>query len=261
MRVFDFDRAVVRSPGASVVDGLRTDKSGALDFAQIAREHGDYIAALHAAGLTVDVLAPLEAYPDSVFVEDPALVFPEGAIVLRPGAATRLGESAAIEAAVHNHFDRILRLEGDEYTDGGDVLVTPQSVFIGLSARTSRKGAQALRARLAELGRDATIVQTPMSVLHLKSASALLDDTTIVATEALAQSGIFARYDVVRIPAGEEPAANLVRVNDAVFVDDRFPRTIDLIARRGLGVVPLRIGEIARLDAGLSCMSLRWHSA
>ena len=260
MRVFDFNRAIVREPGRSVIDGLRQDVSGALNFDEIVREHRAYVAALRMAGLEVDVLPPLEAYPDSVFVEDPALVFPDGAILMRPGAASRQGEVKEIEGALARHFDRVPGLENGEHVDGGDILVTPGAVFIGLSGRTTRKGAEALRTKLRMFGRDARIVETPENVLHLKSASALLDENTVVATKPLAASGIFANFEVVIVPDGEESAANLVRINDAVFVDDRFPRTIALLEKRGLAVVPLSVREIARLDAGLSCMSLRWHT-
>jgi dimethylargininase len=260
MRVFDFDHAIVREPGHSVVNGLRHDARGALDFAQIVREHRAYVAALREAGLRVDVLPPLEEFADSVFVEDPALVFPEGAILLRPGAKSRQGEVAQIEGALSKHFKRVLRLGDEEYVDGGDVLVTPRAVFIGLSARTSRKGAEALSAKLREIGHEARIVQTPPTVLHLKSASALVSEDTIVATDALADSGIFAGFDIVRVAESEDAtAANLVRINDVVFVDDRFPQTIGKIEARGFAVVRLCVSEIAKLDAGLSCMSLRWH--
>jgi dimethylargininase len=261
MRVFDFDHAIVREPGHSVVNGLRHDARGALDFAQIVREHSAYVAALREAGLRVDVLPALEEFPDSVFVEDPALVFPEGAILMRPGAASRQGEVAQIEGALHGHFKKVLRLGDDEYADGGDILVTPRAVFIGLSARTSRKGAEALGARLRELGYASRIVETPKTVLHLKSASALLSENTIVATDALAASGMFADFEIVRVADGEEAtAANLVRINDVAFVDDRFARTIAAIEVHGVAVVRLCVREIARLDAGLSCMSLRWHA-
>jgi dimethylargininase len=260
MRVYDFNRAIVREPGRSVINGLRPDRGSAVSFEKIGADHHAYVKALRTAGLEVDVLPPLEAYPDSVFVEDPAIVFPEGAILMRPGAASRLGESAEIEGALRRHFERVLRLTGDEYVDGGDVLVTPNTVFIGLSARTTRCGAEALRDRLRELGRDTRIVETPKTVLHLKSASALLDDSTIIATRALAQSGIFSGFDIVEVPDGEDPIANLVRINDVLFADDRFARTIDLLEKRRFTVLPLSVREISKLDAGLSCMSLRWHT-
>jgi dimethylargininase len=257
--VFDFDHAIVRAPGRSVVNGLRNDARAEPSYERIAKEHAIYVAALRDAGLTVDVLPPLERYPDSMFVEDPALVFPEGAILLRPGAASRLRETAEIAGAVKRHFETVLALEGEEYVDGGDVLVTPETVFIGLSKRTNRTGAEALCARLAQLGRKARIAQTPDTILHFKTAVALLDEDTIVATKAMAASGIFAGFKVVLAPDDEEAAANLLRVNYAVFVGEGFPRTIDLIAKMGFRVTALPVSEVGKLDAGLSCMSLRWR--
>jgi dimethylargininase len=259
MRVFDFDHAITRQPGRSVVNGIRSDLGTALDFEGIAKEHRTYVAALRAAGLAVEVLPPLEAYPDSIFVEDPALVLPEGAILLRPGASTRLGEREEMRGALKSHFGRVLELQDDEYADGGDVLVTPNAIFIGISARTNRTGAQVLQSKLKQLGRDARIAQTPQGVLHFKTAVSLLDEDTILATKPMADSGIFTGFKTVLVPEGEEAAANALRVNDAVFVGDGFPRTIDLLVKVGLSVVALPVTEIGKLDAGLSCMSLRWR--
>lgn len=258
MRVFDFTNAIVREPGRSVVNGLHSDLSVVPSYEGILREHRAYVAALRAAGLEVDVLPPLERFPDSIFVEDPALVFPEGAILLSPGAPSRLGERDEMRGVLHRHFGRVLELEPDEFADGGDVLVTPQTVFIGLSKRTSRAGAEALCAKLTELGRNARIAETPGTILHFKTASALLGEDTSVATRAMVQSGVLADFEVLPTPDGEEGAANLLRVNDVVLIGDCYPRTAELLARRGFTVHPLPIGEVAKLDAGLSCMSLRW---
>jgi dimethylargininase len=261
MRVFDFNRAIVREPGRSVVNGLRPDGSVPVSFDAVVRQHRAYVDALREAGLEVDVLPALEAYPDSVFVEDPAIVFPEGAILMRPGAPSRQGEVKEIEGALQKHFPRILRLEDDEHVDGGDVLVAPNAVFVGLSARTTLRGAEALQDRLRELGRETRIVEAPKTVLHLKSASALLDNDTVIATKALAATGIFAGFDTIKAADGEDAVTNLVRINDVLFVDGRFARSIDLMEKRGFKIRRLAVSEIAKLDAGLSCLSLRWHSA
>ena len=258
-RVFDFDQALVRAPGRSVVNGIRFDPKIQPTFEGVAREHQAYVAALRDAGLAVEVLPALEAWPDSVFVEDPALVFPEGAILLRPGARSRLGESDEMRDALARHFDCVLELGGDEHADGGDVLVTRKIVFIGVSRRTSRKGAEALREKLHAFGRQARIVETPSSCLHFKTAAGLLSEDTIVATAPMADSGIFAGLRILPVPEGEEAAANLLRVNDFVFVGECYPRTIELLAKEGFAIVPLPVDEIAKLDAGLSCMSLRWR--
>ena len=258
MRVFDFTNAIVREPGRSVIDGLREDRSATPDLAGVRREHATYIAALREIGVKVDVLPPLEAFPDSVFVEDPALVFPAGAILLKPGAPTRLGEREAMRGALTRHFEQVLELEGDAYADGGDVMVTPEVVFIGLSARTNRAGAEALAEKLTQLGHRARIAETPKSILHFKTAASLLDGETVLATRTMAESGIFERFKIVLTPADEEAAANALRVNDRVFVGDRFARTIDLLTNEGYAVKALPVTEIGKLDAGLSCMSLRW---
>lgn len=258
MRVFDFDSAIVRIPAPSVVNGL-SDRGAKPDFEGVLAEHRAYVAALEAAGIVVDILAPLDAFPDSIFVEDPAFVLPEGAILLRPGAPTRMGEVAAIEPALKRHFDQVLTLP-DGFADGGDILITPAEILIGLSARTDLAGAEAFVAQVERLGRRARIAQTPPGTLHFKTASSLLAEDCVVVTPALAATGVFAGLDVLVTPEGEEAGANLLRVNETVLVGAAYPRMAELIAARGLEVVPLDVSEIAKIDAGLSCMSLRWKA-
>ncbi len=257
--VFHFDCALVRSPGASVANGLRAVDRGAPSHEGVQRELDAYVAALTAAGVRVETLPALEAFPDSLFVEDAALVFTEGAIVLRPGASTRLGEAAAIRPALRRRFERVLELTAG-FAEGGDVLVTPRQVLIGLSARTNNAGALALKALLEQLGRKSAIVTTPRGVLHFKTDCSLLDEETVLSTERLAASGVFEGYRVLLTTDGEEAAANALRVNDRVLVGAAFPRTADRLMSAGYEVVLLQNGEIALLDAGFSCLSLRWSA-
>jgi hypothetical protein len=121
------------------VDGLRAEDRGAPDATVFRAEHRAYVAALEAAGVAVTVLEPLEAFPDSVFVEDPALILNGVAIVLRPGAPSRAGEAAALRPALEAHCDGLLDLEAG-LVDGGDILCTDDCVMVGLSARTDREG-------------------------------------------------------------------------------------------------------------------------
>lgn len=260
-RVFDFDRALVRRPGRSVSGGLREGDHADPSYEGVAAEHQAYVAALGAAGVAVEVLPALEAFPDSVFVEDPALVFPEAAIVLRPGAPSRLGEAEAIRAELQSRFERVFDLDGAGHADGGDVLVTPNEVLIGLSSRTDRAGAEALAARLGEIGRPARVVQPPAGVLHLKTGCSLLDEETVIVNPAMARSGILAGFRQVVTADGEEAAANALRINEVLLLGAAFVRTRALVEALGIEVVPLAVAEIGRIDAGLSCMSLRWKQA
>lgn len=254
MSVFDFRRAIVRTPAPGVVDGLRTGGETP-SYEGVLAEHRAYVAALDAGGLVVETLAPLADFPDSVFVEDPAFVFREGAILLKPGACSRLGETAEIAPALRQRFARVLELD-EGFADGGDILILPSEILVGLSARTDKLGAKRFCELARDLGRRARIVETPPGVLHLKTACALIDEQTMIATPALA--GMFEGFEVIETPAGEEKAANLLRLNDTILIGADYPRTIDRLAGRAARIVPLAVAEIRKIDAGLSCMSLRW---
>lgn len=260
MRVFDFNAAIVRSPGKSVVQGLTSTPGAPPDFESLQHEHQGYIAALEAAGLDVTVLAPLEQFPDSVFVEDPALVFSQAAILLRPGAPSRLAERSELLGALTGRFAEVLQLD-QGFADGGDILVTPREILIGLSARTDATGAAQLQKLLHSIGRASRVVTVPRGTLHLKTDCALIDEETILATGNLAASGLLDGYRILMVPEEERAATNAVRVNECVLMRAGCPRTLDLLSRHGVNAVPLPTNEIAKIDAGLSCMSLRWYEA
>ncbi|NNE40335.1 MAG: dimethylarginine dimethylaminohydrolase [Marinicaulis sp.] len=255
--MINFNTAIVRRPAKSVCKGLRAGDGDDPDINGVAAEHDAYVDALQAAGLAVTVLEPLEAFPDSIFVEDPALVFSNFAVLLRPGAPSRRDEPAKLAPALRAHFDQVVELDAG-HADGGDILQTPQGVMIGLSARTDKAGAAALQKVLADRDVESAIVETPAGVLHFKSDCALLDEETVLSTLRLAASNLFSKFQTLLTPDGDEGAANALRINDVVFLGEEFPRTIDLVAGAGFNVVPLPTKEIAKIDAGLSCMSLRW---
>jgi dimethylargininase len=257
MSVFELNSAIVRRPGRSVVDGLRSSAGPAPVFEKVLAEHDAYVEALRAAAVQVTVLDALEQFPDSLFVEDPALVFSAAAILLRPGAPSREQEAETLAPVLTARFPRLLRLPRG-HVDGGDILVMPEAVLIGLSARTDETGARELTTLLASIGRHSRIVHTPSDTLHLKSDCALLDEETVLVTGNLARSGIFDRRRTIIVPDDEPGAANALRINDRMLVRVECPRTADRLADHGYRVVALPAAEIARIDAGLSCMSLRW---
>ena len=254
--VFQFERALVREPAPSVVEGISS--AGIVpDHERLAIEHRAYSDALSTAGVDVEVLAPLLDFPDSVFVEDAAFVLPEGAILLRPGAPSRTGEAAAIAPEIERHFGPVERVESG-MIDGGDILILPDEILVGLSARTDRQGAEGFADWARRLGRSVRVFETPPGLLHLKSGCSLLGEELVLATPDIAGRGLFAGLEVVVTAEGEANAANAIRVNDHLLITAGAPRSAETLARHGFTVVALETGEIEKLDAGLSCMSLRW---
>ncbi|MBI1171929.1 dimethylarginine dimethylaminohydrolase [bacterium] len=259
-RSFRFTHAITRRPAASIVNGLRAVDTGTPSLDLMRRHHADYVAALRATGAVVVELDPLEAFPDSVFVEDTALCLPEGAIVMRPGAPSRLGEAAEMAPHLAALYGEVRRIDGaDSFIEGGDILTTETEVLVGRSARTNAAGIAELTRKVADWGHKVREVITPPGVLHFKTDCSLLDGETILATARLDASGCFAGYRVIHTAEGEEAAANAIRFNDVVLVPAGFPRTRDALVKAGYAVQEIGNSECAKLDGGMSCLSLRFR--
>lgn len=261
MGFFDYSHAIVRTPGRSVVKGLSQGDGPPPDYAALLGEHRRYVAVLRELGLEVDELPPAEDYPDAIFVEDPAIVFTQGAIILNAAAPSRAGEADLLTPAFDARFERVLRMTGPGHVDGGDILTLPTKILIGLSRRTDAQGAGELIGLLAQLGLNGEVAQTPPGVLHFKTGCSLIDEETIFALPAMASSPAFAGLRVVPVPEGEAKAANKLRIRGVALIGDGFPRSRDIIESFSIPTIALKVDQISRIDAGLSCMSLRWKSA
>jgi dimethylargininase len=257
-RSYRFSHAIVRRPCAAIVDGLRATDTGAPDLAIFNRHHDDYVATLRSTGASVIELPALEEFPDSVFVEDTALCLAEVAIVMRPGAPSRLGEAAAMAPVLRRFYDEVAEIAEGGHIEGGDILVTGREILVGLSARTDAGGIGQLAEIVARHGYRLRDVATPPDVLHFKTDCSLLDAETVLSTERLAASGCFAGYRVLLTAPGEEACANAIRFNDLVLMPQGFPATADKLAKAGYEVRPIGNSEAAKLDGGMSCLSLRF---
>jgi dimethylargininase len=256
---FRFTHAITRRPPASITEGLRAVDTGTPDLALMEAHHAAYCAALAATGATVIELPALPDYPDSVFVEDTALCLPQGAVIMRPGAPSRLGEAEEMAPHLRALYGDVRRIAGEgSFIEGGDILVTETEILVGLSARTNAAGVAELARLTAGWGRPLREVHTPPGVLHFKTDCSLMDAETVLATGRLAASGCFAGYRVIPVAPGEEAAANAIRFNDAVLFPAGFPRTRDRLAAAGYAVTEIGNSECAKLDGGMSCLSLRF---
>jgi dimethylargininase len=259
MRSYQFSHAVTRLPAPSILDGLRAVDTGAPDLGMMLTHHADYSAALAETGATVIQLPALSAYPDSVFVEDTALCLPEGAVIMRPGAPSRLGEAAVMAPHLAGLYGDLRHITGaGSFIEAGDILMCEGEVLVGRSARTNAAGISELAGILADWGIKTREVFTPAGVLHFKTDCSLMDEQTILATPRLAASGCFDGYRVIHVANGEEAAANAIRFNDLVLMAAGFPRTRDTLVNAGYNVREIGNSECAKLDGGMSCLSLRF---
>ena len=257
-RSYTFTHAIARKPSARIVDGLRAVDTGAPDLLQFQQDHAHYVSLLASTGAIVSVLEPLDDYPDSVFVEDAALCLPEGAIAMRPGAPSRIGEAAVMAAFLSEFYSDVVPIAGPGFIDGGDILVTEREILVGRSARTDAAGIAELAQITERWGYRLREVATPEGVLHFKTDCSLMDEDTVLATRRLSDTGCFDGYRVINTADGEDAAANAIRFNELVLMPAGFAHTAEKLAAAGYDVREVGNSEAAKLDGGMSCLSLRF---
>jgi len=255
-----FRHAIVRPPAPNFAEGLTTVDLGTPSIELALSQHEGYCRALERLGLELTRLPADARFPDSTFVEDTAVITARGAVLTRPGAASRAGEVAAIEAALSPFFGDPRRIEAPGTLDGGDVCGAGEHFFIGLSRRTNEAGALQLARFLADDGYGSSLVDIRGidGILHLKSGIGWLGGRALVVIDSLAADPAFGGWERIPVAAGEDYAANCVLVNDAVLLAAGFPRLERALGERGHRTVALPMSEFQKMDGGPSCLSLRF---
>jgi dimethylargininase len=220
-------------------------------------QHLNYAEALHQCGLEVITLEADNRFPDSTFVEDTALITPQGVVITHPGAPSRKGEVVDMEAVFKSHFERIYHIQAPGTLDAGDILQIEQHYYIGLSRRTNREGADQMITFLNHMGFTGSTIPL-QDMFHLKSGVSYLDKGLVVVAGEFIEHPAFSQYEQIRIDSSETYAANCLWLNGTVLVASGYPRTSEVIQKAGYPVIELEVSEFRKIDGGLSCLSLRF---
>lgn len=225
-----------------------------IDLALANAQHARYEALLAELGARVVSLPPEPDYPDSVFVEDPALVLDEVAIMTCMGAESRRGESESLARALAD-YRPLRRLREPATLEGGDVMGVGRTLYVGLSNRTNRAGIEQLAGELREFGYS--VVAVPVrGALHLKTACCPLGNSMILANREWADMAPLAGLRIIDVAPGEERAANVLNLGGSVIIPACFPRTAEILEGAGFMVRPLDVSELMKAEAGVTCCSL-----
>ena len=252
-----FNNAIVCTPAKSLADGITTAGLGKPDYDLTLQQHGHYVEALQSCGLMVTVMQADDRYPDSMFVEDTALLMPRCAIVTHPGALSRRGEVAAVASQLSEFYDKVDAIRAPGTVDAGDIMMVGDHFYIGLSERTNADGAAQMTGLLQASGYSGSTVSISES-LHLKSSVSYLENNNLVVAGELISKAEFADFNHIEIDESECHAANCVWINDHVLMASGYPESSKKIRALGYSVIELDVSEFEKLDGGLSCLSLRF---
>lgn len=251
-------QVIVKKPGESYLKGLTTSSElGEPDYEELLAQHENYIKALEKCNVSIKKLSASEAFPDSTFVEDTAVLTPEFAIITNPGADSRNGETKEMVSVLKEFYTgfRYINLPGS--LDGGDVLQINNNFYVGLSDRTNEEGAKQLKTILESADYKVTIIPLK-EVFHLKTGVTYIGNNTIVAAGEFIKHPDFEQYHKIEVPPEEEYTANTIRVNDYVITPKGFPKTNQKMKDAGFKTIKVDMSEFQKHDGGLSCLSLRF---
>lgn len=225
-----------------------------IDVGRARTQHAAYEAALRELDCRVERVPAAHDCPDSVFIEDTAVVLPELAIITRLGAPSRRAETEAVRTTL-KAYRELAVIEPPGTLDGGDVLVAGRTVFVGQSARTNARGIEQMRQAVSPLGY--TVIGIPVTgCLHLKSAVTEVAEKVLLLQPDWVDPALFDGFVTIDVDSSELYAANALRIGSRVIYPAAFPRTAARLAARGISLHLVEADELAKAEGAVTCCSL-----
>ena len=259
-KIFSVLTAITRAVSPSLANcELTFVERRPIDLAKAQAQHTAYENLLASLGIHVHSLAAEPDLPDSMFVEDPAIVLDELAVILPLGTKSRQPEAISLAKALAP-FRKLAHIAAPGAIEGGDVLRIDRTLYVGQTTRTNAEGVRQLAAILAP--HNYKVVPVPVTgCLHLKSAVTCLGRNTLLANRSWFDTTPFAAYNWIDVDPTEPHAANALAVADTVIFPASFPKTRARIESAGFHVTPLDISELQKAESGLTCSSLIFTTA
>lgn len=225
-----------------------------IDVALARAQHAAYEDALRELGCRVERVPAAPDCPDSVFIEDTAVVLPEVAVITRPGAPSRRAETSAVSQALRP-YRQVMAIEAPGTLDGGDVLTIGRTLFIGQTERSNARGIEQMRQLLSPMGY--TVIGVAVNgCLHLKSAITQVAEETLLIQPSWVDASAFAGYEAIEVDPSEPYAANAVRIGERIIYPIAFPKTAGRIEARGVEARTVDVSELAKAEGAVTCCGL-----
>ena len=242
--------ALVRPPGISFPQAISNHPlKQKINLSKAKDQHLNYVRALKKAGAKILAMPPENSLPDSTFVEDTAFIFGDKAFLCFLKEEARRNEVESIGKTL-KHYRNIVSL--DLYLDGGDILDTPDTIFIGLSKRTDAKVIECLAKQIQK-----RVVAVPvLKGLHLKSAVSYLGRNVLLLNPKRVDSSAFKNFQWIKVEEKNSYAANCLVIGNQILMPSGFPSIRKKIYQQGFETIELNMSEFEKADGGITCLSI-----
>lgn len=226
----------------------------AISFEVATEQHQAYVNCLKSIGCDVVTLDAEPDLPDSVFVEDAALVLDEVAVITRPGAVSRQAEVDTIRVALAPYRE-LIEIEAPATLDGGDIVHVDKTIYVGLSTRSNQAAIEQLQEKLKPYNYTVIGIEVK-DCLHLKSAVSIVSSDTLLLNPAWIDKTLFPDMNIIETDSSEAFAANAVLIGEDVIYPEEFPKTTAKLKAHGLKVHTVLATELAKAEGAVTCCSL-----
>ncbi len=218
------------------------------------QQHQHYQSVLSSLGCEIVIVPTEPGLPDSVFIEDTAMVLDEIAVLCRPGVASRLPEVAGVRDVLRQ-YRTLASIDAPGTLDGGDLLRVGKIIYAGLSTRSNQSGIEQLRGIVADYGYSVKTVATT-KCLHLKSAVSEIAPGSLLINPDWISKSAFGDCELIDVDKAEAHAANALLVEQSIIYPRSFPRTLDRLVAHGISVIPVDLSELQKAEGAVTCCSL-----
>ena len=242
--------ALVRPPGMSFPKAISNHpQKTEINYFRALNQHQNYVSALKQIGGKILSLPPENSLPDSTFVEDTAFVFSETAFLCSVKEKSRRNEVVSVAKILKDHL-KLLQLK--PYLDGGDILSTPEAIYVGLTSRTDAKAAKFLSEQICK-----KMVSIPViKGLHLKSAVSYLGNNILLISPERVETSAFKNFKWIEVEERDSYAANCLALGNRVIMPAGFQKVNEKIRQYGFETIELEMSEFEKADGGVTCLSL-----
>lgn len=252
-----FKKAIVRRPCKNLMKGITRENQGLPDYSLALKQHDSYIDALKKCGLEVTVIEENDTFPDSVFIEDTAVLTKEFAIITNPSPKARKEEIVGVIPTIKHHYKTIEYIAAPGTLEGGDILQIGNTFYIGKTDRSNEDGIRQFKKIIFKHGYNAETIDVN-KLLHLKTGVSHIGDDTLLIVNAFKDQPAFKSFKKIIAEEPETYAANSLNINGTILLPRGFPYTREKLEAEGYKIMELDVSEYRKLEGGLSCLSLRF---